>query len=87
MSNYFLSIFISYHNISNRLLGLDPVVKRQGAPSKDVPGEYWVRIPGETTFGQCACLYAQAGFIAHHWWVGNRCESKKKKDKSLIQRL
>lgn len=21
-------------------------------------GEYWVRFPGETTIGQCACLYA-----------------------------
>ena len=33
----------------------------QGAPSKDVPGEYRVRFPGKTTLDQCACLYAWAG--------------------------
>jgi len=29
----------------------------QGAPSRDVPGEYQVRFPGETTLGHYACLY------------------------------
>jgi len=36
-------------------------------------------IPGETTFGQCACLYARAGLVIHHKWVENQCESQKKK--------
>jgi len=39
-------------------------------------------IPGSilrgTTFGQCACLYAWAGLVVHHWWVENRCERRKK---------
>jgi hypothetical protein len=30
-----------------------------------------------TTFDQCACRYARAGLVAHLWWIGNRCESKK----------
>ena len=50
----------------------------QGAPSKDVLGKYRVWIPGGTTLDQCACLYARVRLVAHHWWVGNRCESKKK---------
>jgi len=50
----------------------------QGIPFKDVPGEYGVRFSGETTFGQCACLYAWVGLVVHHWWIGNQCESQKK---------
>jgi len=42
------------------------------------PGEYMVRFPGGTTLSQCACLYAWAGLVVHHWWVKNRCESNKK---------
>jgi len=57
-----------------KLLGL----QWQAAPSKDVPEEYRVRFIGETTLVQCACPYAWAGLVVHHWWVGNRCESKKK---------
>ncbi|KAK2420084.1 cytochrome P450 93A3 [Trifolium repens] len=57
-----------------KLLGL----QWQGAPSKDVPGEYRVRFPGGTTLGQCACLYARAGLVAHLWWVGTGAKAKKK---------
>ena len=43
---------------------------------RGIPGS----IPRGTTLGQCACLYARAGLVVHLWWVGNRCESKKKKE-------
>jgi len=51
----------------------------QGAPSKDVSGKYRVWFAGETTFGQCTCLYAWVGLVVYFWWVENRCKSKKKK--------
>jgi len=46
----------SYNKKGNptKLLGL----QWQGAPSKDILGEYRVRFPGGTTLGQYACLYA-----------------------------
>jgi len=50
----------------------------QGAPFKDVPRKYRVWIPEGTTYGQCACFYARAGLVVHHWWVRNQCERKKK---------
>jgi len=56
------------------LLGL----QIQGAPSKDVLGEYRIQFSKETTLGQCICLYARAELVAHLWWVGNWCESQKK---------
>jgi len=62
---------------TNKLFGL----QWQGAPSKDVSGEYWVRILRGTTLNQCACFYARTGLVAHHWWVRNRCESQKKKSR------
>jgi hypothetical protein len=49
----------------------------QFTPSNDVSGEYQVRFPGGTTLGQCACLYARAGLIAHLWWVGTGVKAKK----------
>jgi hypothetical protein len=57
-----------------KLLGL----RWQGAPYKDVFGEYRVRFPGGTTLGKCACLYARAGLVAHLSWVGTGAKAKKK---------
>jgi len=68
-------VSIKYRKETTRLLGF----QWQGAPSKNVPGEYQVRFPGKTTLGQCACLYARAGLVDHLRGVGNRCESQKKK--------
>ncbi|GAU27143.1 hypothetical protein TSUD_104520 [Trifolium subterraneum] len=47
------------------ILSLNSDFEWQGAPSKDVSGEYRVRFPGGTTLGQCACLYARAGLVVH----------------------
>jgi len=66
-------IGIIFKNSSTKLFGL----QWQGVPFKDVLGEYWVWFPGWTTLGQCACLYIRVGLVAHHWWVGNQCESQK----------
>jgi hypothetical protein len=38
-----------------------------------------VRFSGGTTFGQCACLYARVRLVVYLWWIGNRCESKKRR--------
>jgi hypothetical protein len=56
-----------------KLLGL----QWQGVHSKDVSGEYRVRFPGEITLGQCACLYARTGLVAHLWLVGTGAKAKK----------
>jgi hypothetical protein len=36
-----------------------------------------VRFPEGTTLGQCICLYARAGLVAHLWWVGTGAGKKK----------
>ncbi|AES91717.1 hypothetical protein MTR_4g116580 [Medicago truncatula] len=44
-----------------KLLGL----QWQRAHSNDVFEKYWIRFSGGTTLGQCVCLYARAGLVAH----------------------